>query len=353
MSDTRTTQIDDEQCWQAVLTRDPRADGTFVTGVKTTGIYCRPTCPARHPHRENVVFFPRPELAERAGFRACRRCRPNERPPQLQLVEETRRYIEANLDRTVTLEELGAVVGVSPHHLQRVFKKVVGISPRAWADARRLEELKDGLKSRGDVTSALYDAGYGSSSRLYERAPAQLGMTPGVYQRGGRGMRISYTLSDSPLGRLLVGATERGVCAVSLGDDDAALEAALHREYPAAEITRDGDDLAAWVAPILRHLAGQQPRLDLPLDVQVTAFQRRVLDALRAIPYGTTRTYAEVARELGQPTATRAVARACATNPVAVVVPCHRVVGSDGKLTGYRWGIERKRALLDHERVRG
>jgi AraC family transcriptional regulator of adaptative response/methylated-DNA-[protein]-cysteine methyltransferase len=349
MSDIDTVQIDEEQCWQAVLARDPRADGTFVTAVRTTGIYCRPTCPARHPRRENVTFFPRPDLAERAGFRACLRCRPNDRPTQLQMVEDARRYIEAHLDRTVTLEELGEAVSVSPHHLQRVFKKVIGISPRAWADARRLEELKDGLRARENVTSAMYDAGYGSSSRLYERAPAQLGMTPGAYRRGGKGMCIGYTIVDSPLGRLLVGATERGVCAVSLGDDDATLEAALTREYPAAQIARDDTGLTPWVEPILRHLAGIQPHLELPIDVQVTAFQRRVLDALRTIPYGATRTYAEVARSLGQPSATRAVARACATNPVAVVVPCHRVIGADGSLTGYRWGIERKRTLLEHE----
>jgi AraC family transcriptional regulator of adaptative response/methylated-DNA-[protein]-cysteine methyltransferase len=233
--------------------------------------------------------------------------------------------------------------------MARTYKRVTGVSPRAYADACRLGQLKARLKQRRTVTMALYEAGYGSSSRLYERASAQLGMTPATYQRGGRGMRLRYTVADCPLGRLLLAATERGVSAVYLGDQDGPLEAALFREYPAAEVARDDTGLGGWLGELLQHLEGRRPHLDLPLDVQATAFQRRVWQELQAIPYGTTRTYCEVARRLGQPTATRAVAHACATNPVSVVVPCHRVVREDGSLGGYRWGLERKKKLLERE----
>jgi AraC family transcriptional regulator of adaptative response/methylated-DNA-[protein]-cysteine methyltransferase len=317
--------------------------------VRSTGIYCRPSCPARRPLRQNVIFYPLGDVAEREGYRPCRRCRPEEVSAQARAVEQASRYIEEHLDRNVTLDELGKAVGLSPHHLQRTFKRLLGVSPRAYADALRLGTVKSELRER-DVTTALYEAGYGSSSRLYERAPGQLGMTPGTYRRGGQGMQIGYTIVDSRLGRLLVGATEHGVSAIYLGDDDAELEATLRAEYPAAEIVRDTGGLDGWVAAIVAHLAGQQPHLDLPIDVQTTAFKRRVWEALREIPYGTTRGYAEIARQIGQPTAVRAVASACATNPVALVVPCHRVVRSDGAPGGYRWGSERKAALLAQER---
>jgi AraC family transcriptional regulator of adaptative response/methylated-DNA-[protein]-cysteine methyltransferase len=290
------------------------------------------------------------EVAERDGYRPCRRCKPEAVLPQARAVEQASRYIEEHLDRNVTLDELGEAVGMSPHHLQRTFKRLLGVSPRAYADALRLGAVKTGLRERDDVTTAIYDAGYGSSSRLYERAPGQLGMTPGAYQRGGRGMQIGYTIVDSRLGRLLVGATDHGVSAIYLGDDDDELESALRAEYPAAEIVRANSGLDGWVTEILAHLDGQQTHLDLPLDVQATAFKRRVWEALREIPYGTTCGYAEIARQIGQPTAVRAVANACATNPVAVLVPCHRVVRSDGALGGYRWGAERKEAILTMER---
>ena len=225
----------------------------------------------------------------------------------------------------------------------------MGITPRQYADAQRMRQLKSKLRKGDDVTTALYDAGFGSSSRLYERAPSQLGMTPATYRKGGAGMRLNYTIVDSPLGRLLVGATDRGVSALYLGETDARLEAALQKEYPRAEIRRDRNGLEGWVSKILEHLRGREPNLELPTDVQATAFQRRVWEELRRIPYGTTRTYSEVAKAIGQPSAIRAVARACATNPVSVVVPCHRVVRGDGSLAGYRWGVERKRMLLEHE----
>ncbi len=343
-------QLTDDERWQAFEARDAGYDGRFVVGVRSTGIYCRPSCPARRPLRRNVVFYPVGEVAEREGYRPCRRCKPEDVLPQARAVEQASRYLEEHLDRNVTLDELGEAVGLSPHHLQRTFKRLLGVSPRAYADALRLGAVKAGLRERDDVTTALYDAGYGSSSRLYERAPGQLGMTPGAYQRGGRGMQIAYTIADSRLGRLLVGATDHGVSAIYLGDDDDELESAIRTEYPAAEIVRDASGLDGWVAVIVAHLAGQQTHLDLPLDVQATAFKRRVWEALREIPYGTTRGYAEIARQIGQPTAVRAVANACATNPVALLVPCHRVVRSDGAPGGYRWGAERKEAILAMER---
>jgi AraC family transcriptional regulator of adaptative response/methylated-DNA-[protein]-cysteine methyltransferase len=240
-------------------------------------------------------------------------------------------------------------VHVSPYHLQRVFKRVMGITPRQYVQACRIEHLKTQIKEGAAVTSALYEAGYGSSSRLYEQAPAQFGMTPTAYRRGGQGMFIHYTIVDCPLGRLLVAATERGLCAVSLGNDDAELEAVLFTEYPAASIQRDENNLSSWVNALLRHLSGQQPHLDLPLDIQATAFQRRVWEELRAIPYGQTCSYSKIAERIGDSKKARAVALACANNPVAIVIPCHRVVRNDGNIGGYRWGVERKQMLLAQE----
>jgi AraC family transcriptional regulator of adaptative response/methylated-DNA-[protein]-cysteine methyltransferase len=343
-------------CWRGVLARDRQLDGTFVFAVRSTGIYCRPSCPARRPTRKQVTFFPLPEAAERAGFRPCRRCRPQDaaaRDSQAGLVRRVCHWIEASDNGAVSLPDLAAEAGVSPSHLQRTFKRLMGISPREYAEARRLQGLKTRLRKGQNVTRALYEAGYGSSSRLYERSSAQLGMTPGTYRQGGRGMEIGYTIVDSPLGRVLVGATRRGVCAVSLGDADAVLEAALVAEYPRAEIHRDDSGFAPWVEAIRKHLDGREARLRLPLDLQATAFQMRVWKELQRIPYGRTRTYQEVARAIGQPRAVRAVARACATNPVSVVVPCHRVIRGDGSLAGYRWGLKRKEALLETEKQHG
>ncbi len=342
----------EENYWQAVLNRDIHADGTFVYAVRSTGIYCNPSCSSRRPRREQVVFFPQPDAAEQAGFRACRRCRPREATVyelQAETVQRACRYIESHLEGPLTLEVLGKEVGMSPYHLQRVFKRVMGLSPQKYAQAYRLGQLKQQLKEGEPVTSAMYSAGYGSSSRLYEQAPAQLGMTPSAYRQGGKSMRIGYTIVDCPLGRLLIAATEKGICSVCLGDSDTVLETALFNEYPAAEIQRDGVALSQWVGALLRHLSGQEPQLDLPIDVQATAFQWRVWQALRAIPYGSTRSYGEIAESLGDAKAARAVARACATNPVAIVVPCHRVVRENGDLGGYRWGVERKRQLLAQE----
>jgi AraC family transcriptional regulator of adaptative response/methylated-DNA-[protein]-cysteine methyltransferase len=269
---------------------------------------------------------------------------------RVEQIQALCRHIEQHPEEPLTLADLGRRLKLSPAHAQRVFKRVMGITPRQYLDACRISRLKARLKAKGTVTMALYEVGFGSSSRLYERAAGQLGMTPGAYRRGGRGMTIRYALTDSPLGRLLLAATERGICAVSLGDRDDLLEAELRREYPAAAIQGDDGTLRDWVEQLLRHLNGQQPDLQLPLDIQATAFQWRVWQALLAIPYGQTSTYSEIARALGQPAAVRAVARACATNPVSIVIPCHRVVREDGDLAGYRWGIERKKQLLARER---
>jgi AraC family transcriptional regulator, regulatory protein of adaptative response / methylated-DNA-[protein]-cysteine methyltransferase len=351
--------------WRAIDTRDAAKDGTFVFGVRTTGVYCRPSCTSRKALRKNVTFFALAAAAEEHGFRACMRCKPqmaNPADPRVATVARVCREIEKHAgaesdalaasvvsEARVTLAALGKTERLSPDQLERSFRAVMGISPRQYADAHRMRHLKGRLRKGDDVTTALYDAGFGSSSRLYERAPAHLGMTPATYRKGGKGMDIQYTIADSPLGRLLVAATEKGVSAVYLGNRDAALEASLRAEYPRAAVAENKNGMKKWVGAIVEHLRGREPHLDLPTDVQATAFQRRVWEELRRIPYGATRTYGEVARAIGKPRAVRAVANACASNPTCVVVPCHRVIHKDGTLSGYRWGAERKRELLEKE----
>ncbi len=340
------------QQWRIVLARDRRFDGAFVYAVRSTGIFCRPSCPSRRPRRSVVRFYPIPEAAQAAGFRACRRCRPTQTAspdPAVALVRDVCRSIDAHPDAAADLATLGRRVGRSPHQLLRAFRRVLGVSPREYRDARRLTRLKSSLKERRHVSPAIYEAGYGSSSRVYERAASALGMTPATYGRGGRGAAIRYAVVPSPLGQLLVAATDKGVCRISLGDAAAPLERDLRAEFPAATITTDAGPLAGWAQAIVRHLEGREPHLDLPLDIRATAFQQRVWAALKQIPYGATRSYQAVAKAIHQPRATRAVARACATNPVAIAIPCHRVVREDGALGGYRWGIERKRRLLERE----
>ena len=331
--------------------RDVHADGTFVYAVQSTRIYCRPSCASRRPRRDRVHFFDSPRDAEQAGYRACKRCRPDGAivvDPWIAKIRRACVYLSSAAARP-SLAALAARLGGSPYHLQRNFKRLVGLTPRAYAEACRLNSVKRQLRKGDDVTSAVFGAGYGSSSRFYERAAAHLGMPPSTYRRGGSGMSIRYTIVDSPLGRLLVAATERGVCAVAMGKPDADLERDLAREYPAATISAAGPSFTGWTAEILARLSGRRPRIDLPLDVQATAFQWQVWQALAAIPFGETRTYSQVAAAIGQPRSVRAVARACATNPVAVAIPCHRVVGASGSLTGYRWGVNRKRELLQRE----
>lgn len=342
----------DEARWQVVLAREVCSNERFVYAVRSTGVYCRPGCPSKRPRRENVMFFPIPDAAEKAGFRPCRRCRPQSaRPasPQLDMIGKACRLMEQRAETPIKLAELGKELDVSPYHLERTFKRFLGITPREYGDALRLERLKSSLREERDVTTALYEAGYGSSRGLYERAPEHLGMTPATYRRGGRGMEISYTTAHSPLGRLLVARTERGICAVSLGDSDEMLVQELRAEYSEATIQRDNARLGLWVSALVAHLCGSRPQLDLPLDVRATAFQRCVWQELRQIPYGETRSYSQIAKVLGQPKAVRAVANACAANPAALVIPCHRVVRDGGASGGYRWGVERKQALLSRE----
>jgi AraC family transcriptional regulator of adaptative response/methylated-DNA-[protein]-cysteine methyltransferase len=269
--------------------------------------------------------------------------------PAIEHVRQACSYIQRHADKPITLATLAAHVRSSPFHLQRTFTRIVGISPRAYQDALKAGRFRRGLRAGDPVTGAIYDAGYGSSSRVYERQPTGRGMTPAVYRKGGAGEQLAFTIVGSPLGRLLVAGTTRGVCAVKLGDADGRLEGELRREYPAAAITRDRSAMSEWVSAILAHLAGRQPHLDLPLDVRATAFQWKVWRYLQAIPYGETRAYSRVARDLGSPAAVRAVARACATNPVCLLIPCHRVVQKDGGLAGYRWGVDRKQRLLERE----
>lgn len=337
-------------CWRAVLARDARHDADFVFAVLSTGIYCRPSCPARRPGRRQVLFFSEPHAAERQGFHPCRRCRPRETAgPGAALIERAARFLSSRSGEPIRLHDLARALGASPSHLQRTFRRTLGISPRHFVEALRMGRFRALVRSGASVTQSLYESGFGSSSRLYERSNTRLGMTPATYRRGGEGMEIGYTIARSPLGRLLVAATRRGISAVYLGESDARLLAALRKEYPRAEIRTTRGDFSRWVRTLLKHLRGRQPRLDLPLDVQATAFEQRVWQELRRIPYGTTRTYSQVARALGQPRAVRAVAHACAVNPVSIVVPCHRVIRADGSLAGYRWGLKRKRALLARE----
>ncbi len=341
---------DDEGRWAAVLERDPGADGRFVYAVASTRIYCRPTCPSRRPNRRQVRFFRSPADAEAGGFRACRRCRPREAEQgTVRRVREARAYLDQHLDETVTLVRLGRAVGMSPYHLQRTFKRLTGMTPKEYASGRRVDRMKAQLKKGETVSRATYEAGFSSASRAYEHTRRRLGMTPGAYRDGGRGIGIRYTIVNSDAGALLVAGTDRGVCAVTLGNDPVALEAALRREYPAATIERADDRLAAWTAAVVARIEGKDGG-KVPLDLRGTVFQRQVWDALQRIPRGTTRSYGEIARGLGQPSAARAVAGACARNPVAVVVPCHRVIREDGGLGGYRWGMERKRKLLEAEK---
>jgi len=337
--------------WQAVVARDASQDGNFVFAVSSTGVYCRPSCPARRPRRENVTFFRQPDHAEKAGYRACLRCRPKAAGGNdtTGMVKAMCRYIEQHLDEPLTLARLGSQFQQSPFHLQRTFKRVLGVTPRAYADSCRMNQLKDNLRAGHSVTRSMYDAGYSSSSRLYERTASQLGMTPDKYRRGAIAAPIRYTCADSPLGRMLIAATDKGICSIQFADSDAELEQGLRHEFPFAIRRRDDDAMQAWKIDLLGQMRGQPLNAALPLDIQATAFQRRVWSHLQSIPFGATRSYAAVAKAIGQPTATRAVARACATNPVAVAIPCHRVVRKNGDMGGYRWGVERKKALLELE----
>jgi AraC family transcriptional regulator, regulatory protein of adaptative response / methylated-DNA-[protein]-cysteine methyltransferase len=336
---------------KAVEQRDTAFDGRFVYAVKSTGIYCRPSCPSRKPKKENLELFSLPELAKQGGYRACKRCHPDEAKPvdpQLGKIQAICHYIEHHVE-AISLENLSKAFSLSPSHLQRTFTTIVGVSPQAYAEAHRMNKIKTALQQGDDISGSVYEAGYGSASRLYSKAKDELGMTPKTYKQKGKDTLIAYSVIDSSLGKLLVAATEKGICAVRLADTEEELVGTLEQEFSNADLRRDDKQLANYLKAILDNLEGKLPHLDLPIDVKATAFQKRVWQELQKIPYGETRSYSEVAKAIGQPSAVRAVATACASNSVGVVIPCHRVIGANGSLSGYRWGIERKRELLKRE----
>ncbi|MEW6263179.1 MAG: bifunctional DNA-binding transcriptional regulator/O6-methylguanine-DNA methyltransferase Ada [Thermodesulfobacteriota bacterium] len=341
----------DAERWTAVEKRDRRAEGVFFYGVKTTGVYCRPTCSARLPNRKNVVFFTSFSEAEGAGYRPCRRCSPKSPSAGdygMALVGDACRLMEEATEPPV-LEDLAAAVGLSPSHLHRLFKKVLGVTPKEYSATLRMNRIKKGLAPEASVTQAIYEAGFNSSSRFYEKTMEILGMTAGKYKKGAAGLRIRFAVADSFLGKVLVAATDHGLCAIEFSDSPAPLVERLRTRFPRAELDEDDAGFVAWVSKVTEFIETPARGLDLPLDIQGTAFQQRVWKALRQIPPGSTSSYTEVAARIGRPKAVRAVARACASNPIAVAVPCHRVIRRNGGLGGYKWGLERKRALLERE----
>lgn len=337
--------------WAAVVARDPAADGTFFYSVKTTGVYCRPSCAARLARPENVRFHATCADAERAGFRPCKRCKPNQRPLVEQhaaKVAEICRLIEG-AETVPGLEELASHAGLSTYHFHRVFKAVTGLTPRAYAAALRAKRVRNQLDRSGTVTAAIFDAGYNSNARFYEKSAELLGMTPSDYRAGGANTEIRFAIGECSLGSILVAASERGVCAILLGDDPDALARELQDKFPRADLIGGDQEFERIVARVVGFVEAPGLGLELPLDVRGTAFQQRVWQALRKIPAGSTVSYAEIAKQIGAPSSVRAVAQACAANVLAVAIPCHRVVRNDGALSGYRWGVERKRALLERE----
>lgn len=339
----------DADRWEAVTRREPQADGAFFYAVKTTGVFCRPSCASRQPRRENVAFFTDVTAARAAGYRDCKRCQPGGLPRELEIVNRACAALDADPQRRLTLAQLSDTVHVSPFHLQRLFKRVVGVSPRQYQAAQRGAALRDALQSGSDVTRATLDAGFGSPSRMYESASAELGMAPSAFRRKGAGLTVRYASASTSLGFVLVAATDKGICKIGFGDDAAILVDELRGEFVNADLVEDAARLAPFIAQIEAYLRGSRQDFDLPLDIAATAFRQRVWDALRRIPYGETRSYSQIAEAVGAPRAVRAVASACATNPVALAIPCHRVVQKGGALAGYRWGLPRKAALLDNE----
>ncbi len=345
---------DDDARWAAVRRRDPKADGEFVFAVGTTGVYCHPSCSARAARRENVSFHRTPLEAEAAGYRPCKRCRPD-LPPRAEreaaLIAEACRAIEA-AEEAPSLAELAGKASLSPHHFHRLFKRVTGVTPKAYAAAHRQSLVQANLAAGSGVTETIYASGFNSSGRFYEAVSGMLGMTPSAYRKGGEGEEVCHAIGRSSLGCVLVAATRRGICAILIGDDPAALRADLKSRFPKAALIEPEPGFAQLVAEVVRfvddptHAEG----LGLPLDIRGTTFQRRVWEALRDIPSGETASYAEIAERVGSPHAVRAVASACGANKLAVAIPCHRVIASDGGLAGYRWGVERKRRLLERER---
>jgi AraC family transcriptional regulator, regulatory protein of adaptative response / methylated-DNA-[protein]-cysteine methyltransferase len=344
--------LDLEACWAAVEGRDAGADGSFFYGVRTTGVYCRPGCASRRPLRANTIFFETTAAAQEAGFRPCKRCRPTDGSAaarHLAAIEKACSLLRDS-DEMPSLAELANAAGISRFHFHRVFKQITGTTPREYAQTQRLGQFGERLAAGQPVAAAIYASGFGSSSRAYEAAPTGLGMTPGARRRGGRGETIRFVTVETPLGWAIIAATERGICMTALADDRDTLRMALRQRFPFAELIAEDAGLKQWADRIVRFITAPDHNLDLPLDIRGTAFQARVWRALQKIPLGRTATYSEIAAAIGQPRAVRAVAQACAANKVALLVPCHRVIRSDGDLGGYRWGMERKRELLDRER---
>jgi AraC family transcriptional regulator of adaptative response/methylated-DNA-[protein]-cysteine methyltransferase len=335
--------------WSAVAQRDARADGQFFYGVRTTGVFCRPSCASRLPRRENVDFFTDADAARAAGYRECKRCRPGGLPRELEIVRRACAALDADPQQRLTLAQLGDAVHLSPFHLQRLFKRVLGVSPRQYQAARRGAVLRDALAQGSGVTRASVDAGFNSSSRLYESVAGELGMAPSAFRRKGAGLTIRYAGAATPLGRVLIAATDKGICRIAFGDSAKTLSDNLRADFANARCIEDTEALAPFIAHIDAYLHGRSERIELPLDIAATAFQQRVWDALQRIPYGETRSYTQIAETVGSPRAVRAVATACASNPVALAIPCHRVVQKGGALAGYRWGLARKAALIDAE----
>ena len=344
--------IDTDACWAAVLARDPAADGRFYYSVATTGVYCRPSCPSRKPNQENVRFHANREEAVRAGFRPCRRCKPDEPAlvvRQAAAISAICRHIET-AEEVPSLTELAAQAGMSPYHLHRLFKSLTGLTPKAYAAALRAKRLPGALAQSGSLTQALYEAGYNSSGRFYAESQRILGMTPARYRGGGAGTEIRFAVGECSLGSILVAMSPLGVCAIFLGDDPQVLIRDLQDRFAKARLVGGDETFERFVAQVVGFVEAPALGLSLPLDIRGTAFQQRVWQALRDIPFGSQVSYSEMARRIGAPKAVRAVAGACAANPLAVVIPCHRVVSSDGSLSGYRWGIARKAELLRRER---
>lgn len=345
------TLSSDDARWEAVKRRDRAADGSFWYSVQTTGVYCRPSCPARRPRRENVSFHATAADAQRAGYRACRRCRPDQMAlgeRQAAAVASVCRMIE-EAEEIPSLAAMAKVAGMSRFHFHRTFKELTGVTPKAYADAHRGRRVRDELARRRTVTEAIYGAGFNSNGRFYAASAELLGMTPTAYRAGGEGATIRFAIAECSLGSILVAATEKGVCAIRFGDDPEALLQDFQDRFPKGQLIGADAKFEQWVAKVIGFVEAPTRGLDLPLDVRGTAFQQRVWKALREIPTGSTASYAEIAKRIGKPQAVRAVAQACAANPIAVAIPCHRVVRTDGALSGYRWGVERKRALLERE----
>ncbi|MDB5396273.1 MAG: 6-O-methylguanine methyltransferase [Rhodospirillales bacterium] len=342
--------LDDADRWQVVVGRDRRADGVIYYSVATTGVYCRPSCGARLPRRENVQFHLSPRDAEQAGFRACKRCRPDETDRQAAVVAQACRLIEQS-ETAPSLAELADTAGLSRFHFHRIFKAATGVTPKAYADADRARRMRTALDRSGTVTEAIYDAGFSSNGRFYASAPQRLGMTPTRFRAGGTGETLRFAMGETSLGSILVAATEKGIAAIQFGEDPAALLRDFQDRFPKARLVGGDADFERLVAQVVGSVENPSIGIDLPLDVRGTAFQQRVWQALQEIPAGTTASYSDIAERLGAPKAVRAVAGACAANAIAIAIPCHRVVRNDGALSGYRWGVERKRALLDREAV--